>query len=397
MGDLIRNIHPEVAKYRDELIEIRRHFHKHPELGYKEFETAAYVAKYLRDLGIEVTSGVGVTGVVGLLKGATGDLELPCVALRADMDGLPLLEATGLDFSSVNEGVMHACGHDAHMAMLLVAAKVLSKMRSQIKGCVKFLFQPAEEGGGGAVKMIEDGCLNSPNVDEVYGLHVWNYLPTGSVDVVSGPVMAAVDSFIISVTGLGGHGAVPENTVDAVLVSGHLITALHSIVSRNVSPLDSAVLTIGTVNGGFANNVIADHCELRGTARVLNPDMKSLVKKRMEEVCSGIGHTFNAKVELNFHSSYPVTDNKHLEPYDNVRKAAEQVVGKAGVTAAGKTMASEDFSFFMLERPGCFFFIPSKIADEIERPHHKTIFTVNEDCLEIGSSVFVNLVQNILT
>ena len=276
----------EVVALKDELIANRRWFHAHPELSFKEVITAAKVADLLRSYGIsEVHEKVGRTGVIGLIRGG---LPGPCIALRADMDGLPIVETADIPYKSTNEGVMHACGHDGHMAGLLAAAKVLHEQRASLAGVVKLVFQPAEEGYGGAKEMIADGCLVDgplgPAVDQIYGLHIWSHNAVGVVACSHGPVMAASDKWEIDVKGSGGHGAAPHKTVDAIVEAAHLVTTLQTVVSRSLDPLESSVLTVGTVHGGHGYNIIADKVRLTGTCRSFDPATQDTMERRMHEV-----------------------------------------------------------------------------------------------------------------
>ena len=247
------NLNPDLLSIKNQIIKTRRDFHKHPELSFQEHRTASIVAKSLKKFGLKVQKNIGKTGVVGLLKGSKAGKT---IALRADMDALPIQEISKVSYKSINDGIMHACGHDAHTAILLGVAEVLSNNKNKIKGNIKFIFQPAEEGYGGAKYMIDDGALD--NVEEIYALHVWNYQKSGTVGVQSGPVMAAADMFTIKIQGTGGHGAAPQGTVDCIMVSSQLIQSLQTIVSRNTNPLENTVLTIGQINGGYNFNIIAD-------------------------------------------------------------------------------------------------------------------------------------------
>ena len=274
----------------ERLIRDRRDFHAHPELGYNEQRTAATVAERLADHGYAVTRGVGRTGVVGLLEGlkqapeADSGADTRVLLYRADMDGLPVQEENDVDYRSQNDGVMHACGHDAHVAIALGVAAQMARERDHLRGHLKFAFQPAEEGGKGAVAMIEDGVLESPKVSATVGLHVWNNFPTGTVGIYAGPMMAAVDEFELTIQGRGGHGAMPQQTVDAIVVAAQVVTALQTIVSRNVSPLDAAVVTVGKFTAGNAFNIIADTAHLRGTIRTFSQETNASIPEMFERV-----------------------------------------------------------------------------------------------------------------
>ena len=310
------------------------------------------------------------------------------------MDALPIEETSGLDFSSKNKGVMHACGHDGHMAMLLGAAKILSENRNKYNGTVRFIFQPAEEGLGGARYMIDDGCLNG--VDEIYGIHVWNYQPVGEVGIKDGPVLAAADMFEIKVRGIGGHGAAPQGTVDTIVVSSHLVQALQTIVSRNTNPLESTVITVGKINGGHNFNVISEEVSMSGTARAYTEKNRKLIKQRMEEVIDGIAKTYNAEIILDYKDGYPPTIN-HSEPTKKVLDAANRIVGeKAGMPYL--SMGGEDFAYYLQKVPGCFFFVGSAPNEKelFETPHHCSHFNMDEKALLIGSSVYLNLIDDIM-
>ena len=384
------NIREEIINIKDKIIHWRRDFHQYPELAFKEFRTADVIIEELRSMGLDPKENVGKTGVTADLKCGDG----PVIALRADMDALPVKETSGLEFSSRNEGVMHACGHDGHMAMLLGAAKVLSDNKKIYNGTVRFIFQPAEEGEGGARYMIEDGCLDG--VDEIYGIHVWNYQRVGEVGVKDGPVLAAADMFDIKVKGIGGHGAAPQGTVDTVVVSSHLIQALQTIVSRNTNPLESTVITVGKINGGHNFNIIADEVSLSGTARSYTEENRLLIKQRMKNIIDGIAKTYNAEITLDYKDGYPPTIN-HVDSTEKVLKAANRIVGqKAGMPYL--SMGGEDFAYYLQKIPGCFFFVGSAPnGNELfETPHHCSHFNMDEEALLIGPSIYLNLVDDIM-
>lgn len=384
------NIRKEIKEIEKMIIDWRRDFHQFPELSFQEHRTGDVIADELRSMGLEPKVKVGKTGVTADLKFGNG----PVIGLRADMDALPIQETSGLPFSSQNDGVMHACGHDGHMAMLLGAAKALTQKDNQYNGTVRFIFQPAEEGEGGARYMIEDGCLEG--IDEIYGIHVWNYQPVGEVGVKDGPVLAAADMFDIKIKGIGGHGAAPQGTVDSVVVSSYLVQALQTIVSRNTNPLESTVISIGKINGGNNFNIIADQVSLSGTARAYSEENRNLIKTRMEEIIKGVEKTYNANITFDYKDGYPPTIN-HVGPTQKVLKAAEKVVGdKAGMPYL--SMGGEDFAYYLKEKPGCFFFVGSAPNEQelFETPHHCSHFTMDERALLVGPSIYLNLLDNIM-
>ena len=385
------NIKKEIQKISEHIYSYRRDFHQYPELSFQEYRTAETISKHLESFGIEHRTGVGKTGVVGEIVFGDG----PTIALRADMDALPIQEVGDLKYKSKNEGVMHACGHDGHMAILLGAANVLSKNKKLKKGKVRFIFQPAEEGAGGARYMIKDGCLDQ--VDEIYGLHLWNYQPVGEIGVKNGPIMAAADMFDIIIKGKGGHGATPQGTVDAIVVASNLITMLQTIVSRNTNPLDNTVVTIGEINGGQNFNVIADEVRLTGTTRAYTENNRNMIKKRMQDIIDGVSKSFGAEIVLKYKEGYPPTVN-HEDPTKLVLEASSMVVGK-GAGYPYLSMGGEDFSYYLQKVPGCFFFVGSAPDKNniLSTPHHCSHFDIDERSLLIGASVYVNLIDNILS
>ncbi len=378
---------PEVTAIKGEIITNRREFHKHPELGFKEQRTAKVIAEKLKSYGIEIRTGVGKTGVIGdIYSKKDGKI----IALRADMDALPVQETSDVSYKSQNNGAMHACGHDGHMAMLLGAAKILSQKRDLFKGDIRFIFQPAEEGKGGARYMIADGCLDG--VDEIYGMHLWNYQPYREIGVKSGAVMAAADIFDITVKGIGGHGAAPQGTVDAIVVASNLIMNLQTIVSRSTDPLESTVITVGKIEGGHGFNIIADEVKLRGTVRAMTEKNRLMVKTRMQEVIDGVAKASSATIEMDYQDGYPPTINDK-ESTKMVQKVARKIVGD-GTVEPYLTMGAEDFSYYLQKIPGCFFFIGSAPFDKelMSVPHHCSHFDIDERALLIGTSMFVQLI-----
>lgn len=385
------NIKKEIQKISEHIYSYRRDFHQYPELSFQEYRTAETISKHLESFGIEHRTGVGETGVVGEIAFGDG----PTIALRADMDALPIQEVGDLEYKSKNKGVMHACGHDGHMAILLGTANALSKNEKLKKGKVRFIFQPAEEGAGGARYMIKDGCLDQ--VDEIYGLHLWNYQPVGEIGVKNGPIMAAADMFDIIIKGKGGHGATPQGTVDAIVVASNLITMLQTIVSRNTNPLDNTVVTIGEINGGQNFNVIADEVRLTGTTRAYTENNRNMIKKRMQDIIDGVSKSFGAEIVLKYKEGYPPTVN-HEDPTKLVLEASSMVVGK-GAGYPYLSMGGEDFSYYLQKVPGCFFFVGSAPDKNniLSTPHHCSHFDIDERSLLIGASVYVNLIDNILS
>ena len=380
------NIKPEILSLKKKIINTRRDFHKYPELSFQEKRTSKIVAEKLKSFGIKTKKNIGKTGVVGILE---SEIDGPTIALRADMDALPIQETNNFSYKSVNDGVMHACGHDAHTAILLGAAEALSKMKKKLRGNIRFIFQPAEEGFGGAQFMINDGAID--NVDEIYGLHVWNYQKSGTVGVKSGPVMAAADMFNIKIKGKGGHGAAPQGTVDSIVVASHLIQALQTIVSRNTNPLESTVVTIGEINGGYNFNIIADEVILKGTTRAYTIKNKNLIKKRMKDIIAGMEKTFKAKITLDYKDGYPPVIND-VNATQTVYGAAKKIV-KNNVIEPYLSMGGEDFSYYTNKIPGCFFFLGSAPKDRkpFSTPHHCSHFDIDEKAMLIGSSIFIEI------
>lgn len=368
------------------LISTRRDLHRHPELGYQERRTADVVAERLRAAGFEVRERVAETGVVGTLRGAAGDG--PTLVLRADMDALPIQEENAHAFTSVHPGRMHACGHDAHMAIGLAVAERLAQRRAEWPGTVRYVFQPAEEGGGGALRMVESGVLDG--ADAVLGLHVWMALDKETIGVVPGPMMAGSTDFRLVVHGRGGHGAIPQETVDSIVVASHLVVALQSIVARQVSPLDTAVVSVGAFHAGTAFNAIADSAVLEGTIRAYRMELLEELGERIRAVAAGVCSAFGASFDLHLGvMPYPPTVNDPAMTARVVR-AAEAVVGPERVRTDPevRTMAAEDFAEFSRRVPGCFFFLG--IRDEaagVVHPHHSPWFDVSEEALPVGVEV----------
>ncbi len=381
------------SSLQDRLVQIRRTLHQHPELGFEEEQTGALVADTLRGLGLEVQTGVAKTGVVGLLRGAKPGKT---VALRADMDALPVTELNQHEYRSKTPGKMHACGHDAHVTTLLGTAMVLSQLRDQLAGNVKFIFQPAEEGPGGAEQMVAEGVLENPKVDAIVGAHVWPGIPAGRVGVAPGPMMAAPDTMNLKIIGRGGHGAEPHLTIDAVAISAQVITALQNIVSRMRNPMDPVVVTIGSIHGGTRFNVIAQEVEMAGTVRTFNPETRKKMPGLIEKVVAGVCSSFDAKYEFQWIPSYPATVNEPAVT-EVVRQAAVSILGDDSVlTELEPSMGGEDFSYFLARVPGCFFRLGVGNDRKATFPLHHPQFDVDESALSSGVAVFAQSTLDLL-
>jgi amidohydrolase len=373
---------------------LRRDFHMHPELGFKEVRTAGIVAKELTNLGLEVHTGIANTGVVALLEGAKPG---PVILLRYDMDALPILEETGATYASLNPSVMHACGHDGHTAIGLTVAKMLLAHRQELAGTVKFVFQPAEEGLGGAEGMITAGILENPKPDLALALHLWNEKPLGWLGVATGPAMAGAELFKIKVRGKGGHGAVPHMAVDPILAAAHIITALQSIVARNVPPLQAAVVSVCTIHGGEAFNVIPQAVEMAGTIRTFEPEVREKVLERFEVIVYGLAETMGCRVEVELQRLTPAVINQP-ESAARIAEIARQVFPEAVIdTHDYITMGSEDFAFITEKVPGCFFFIGSSNKEKgLDASHHHPCFDFDERALPRGAALMATTVAELL-
>ena len=365
------------------LIDLRRDFHRHPELSFREFRTAGRVASILRELGMEVREKVGGTGVIGLLRGPEG----PSVALRADMDALPVTEKTGLPFASETEGMMHACGHDIHTACLLGAAMLLASRRDSLPGTVKFLFQPAEEINRGAKAMIEDGALGCPVPEMIFGLHNHPELPAGTVGVREGALMASVDTISVRITGKGGHGALPHRDIDPIAGAAAVISALQTVVSRSVDPREPAVVSLGTIHGGTANNVIPETVEMTGTVRTFSEEvrgaMEGMIRRVVENTAAGLG----CRGELVYRCDLPPVVNRP-EPTEIARLAVKTVVGADALLTPVPSMGGEDFALFQEKIPGCFLWlgVGNPEAGAVY-PWHSPFFAADESSLSAGAAV----------
>jgi amidohydrolase len=382
-----------VADLHSDIQAWRRDIHQYPELLYDTLRTSSFVADRLREFGCdEVATGLGKTGVVGVIKGKkpAGPGDVKVIGLRADMDALPIAEATGLPYASKTPGLMHACGHDGHTAMLLGAARYLAETRN-FSGDAVVIFQPAEEGGAGAKAMIEDGLMDRFGIDQVYGMHNGPGIPIGSFAIRPGAVMAATDSIDIRIEGHGGHAARPHKCIDSVLVGAQIINALQQVVARSLDPLDSAVLSMCEFHAGNARNVIPQTAELRGTVRTLTPEARLLVEKRVREIISGVAQITGAKIDLVYERGYPVTVN-HAAQTDIARKIATEVAGEGGVEEMPPLMGAEDFSYMLQARPGAFIFCGNGNSAGLHHP----AYDFNDEAILYGTSFWIRLVENTL-
>lgn len=387
-------ISPEVRAVNRAVVRIRREIHADPELGFQETRTSRLIESRMKSFGVQ-TRRVCKTGVIGLIRGARPGRT---ILIRADMDALPLQEENRVPYRSRIPGVMHACGHDTHVAMALMAAKILSKMRARLRGNVKFMFQPAEEGPGGAVPMIRAGLLRNPKVDLAFALHAWNELPVGRIGVRPGPVFAGAGSFSVTIHGRGGHGASPHETVDPIVVAANFIAQAQTIVSRRISPVHPAVITFGKIDGGTRHNIIPDRVELSGTYRWFDDGTLRRLKTELRRTLEGVAAASGARASLRYTmDEYPPTVN---DPQATLlaREAAAMVVGGRNVVEQQLTMGAEDMAFVLRKVPGCYVALgSSNRAKGRAEPHHSSRFDVDESCLAIGVEFWVRLAQRALS
>lgn len=389
---LATSIANEIDEIHPGVVADRRYLHENPELGFEEQVTSAFVIDRLKALGVDdIRTGLAVTGVTALVHG-TKEGAGKVVLLRADMDALPIVEENAVDYVSKNKGVMHACGHDAHTAMLLGVARVLMNNRDKFSGTVKLLFQPSEEQGtGGALPMIQRGVLEDPHVDAVFGQHVSSGTPTGEIHVSPGANGAAADSFKIRINGKGGHGASPHQTVDPIIIATNIISALQTIVARGVDPMEQTVVSVCNIHSGFADNVIPDTCELGGTVRTFDPELRDFAQERLTTIATSIAKSFGAVAEVEYNRGYPATINDAAMA-ELVREAAAEAVGEDLVKEGEPGMGAEDFSYFLNERPGAFWNVGTRNEEKgIVWPHHHPRFDVDEDGMSYGIKTMVNV------
>ena len=395
-----------ISKNLNTIIDLRHQIHQYPELGNREFKTAKLVAEHLRSLGIEVETDIAYTGVVGVLK---GNKPGPVVAVRADMDALPVTEETDLPFKSTVKttyldkevGVMHACGHDIHTSVQLGVASVLASMKRSLPGTVKFIFQPAEEGPppgeeGGAELMLKEGVFDNPKPSAVFGLHTHAALAVGELGLTIGPAMAAVDQFIITIKGKQSHGAYPHKSVDPIIMATEVVTAFQTIRSRSLSPLEPSVVTVGIIRGGERFNIIPEEVHLEGTVRTYNPEVQDMVEKRMNEILKGITLAYGGSFELNYDRGTPATINDP-ELCKQMIPTLERVVGKDNLKMMDPVMGGEDFAIFANEVPGIYYRLGVVKPGTTSGWIHTPTFRADDSCLEVGIRAMSNLVVDYLT
>ncbi|MFB2769586.1 M20 family metallopeptidase [Pelatocladus sp. BLCC-F211] len=414
-----------IRSLQPQLVEWRRRLHQKPELGFQEKLTAEFVSQKLQEWGIEHQTGIAETGIVAIIRGekqpeASNPKSIDAsaatygshsvskrrviqnpkskvLAIRADMDALPIQEQNEVAYRSQHDGIMHACGHDGHTAIALGTAYYLQQHRQDFAGTVKIIFQPAEEGPGGAKPMIDAGVLKNPDVDAIIGLHLWNNLPLGTLGVRAGALMAAVETFNCTIFGKGGHGAMPHQTVDSVVVAAQIVNALQTIVARNVNPIDSAVVTVGELHAGTKCNVIADTARMSGTVRYFNPALQGFFSQRIKQIIAGVCQTLGANYDFQYCELYPATIND-AGMAELVRSVAEEVVETpVGIVPECQTMGGEDMSYFLQEVPGCYFFLGSANQQKnLAYPHHHPRFDFDETALAMGVEMFVRCVDRFL-
>jgi amidohydrolase len=385
LSDDVRAVTPEV-------VAIRRDVHSHPEPGFKETRTADLIERRLCAMRVEARRIAG-TGILATIKGAKPGKTM---LVRADIDALPVTELNEVPYRSKVPGMMHACGHDGHVATALGAATILAARRDSLAGTIKFMFQPAEEGPGGALPMIEAGILNKPKVDACFAMHMWNDLEVGQIGARPGPVFASADEFTIKIVGKGGHGAAPHQVIDPVVAAAHVTLALQTIVSRKTHPLKSAVVTVGQIHGGVRHNIISDTATLNGTCRALEKPVRAMIQKEIRAIAKGVAGALGAKAEVEWRDGYPPTVNDP-KMTELVRAAAAEVVGEDNVVAQEITMGAEDMSYVLERVPGCYWLLGSANAKKgLDYPHHSARFDFDEESLPIGVQVWTKIAERFL-
>lgn len=394
MNDFIFKL---ISRVEDKMIKAREHLHKNPELSFREYNTMEYICAYLSSLGIPFKSGIAGTGVVAEIQGEKPSQNPLCLLIRADMDALPILETSSKPYASTNEGVMHACGHDGHTAILLGVCEALNIIKDKFSGCVKLVFQPGEETTGGAKPMIDEGILENPKVDACLALHMDSDLDTGIIRIKSGSLYASPDDFKITVIGKGGHAAEPQNCIDPILISANIITELSALVEREIRPLDDAVVTVGAVHSGTATNIIPDTAEIIGTARSLTNSVRATLKNRIGEIANSVCAAFGASCEYEFTELFPPLINDE-ELSKKLYSTAVDILGEENCVFGGNyTMAGEDFAYFTQKVPSVLFKLGCRNEDKgIVNPLHHSSFDIDEDCLKVGAAVFVGFALDFL-
>ncbi len=373
---------------------IRRDLHQHPELGFQEVRTSGIIAKELREIGLEVTTGIAKTGVIAMIDGAKPG---PVIMLRFDIDALPISEQTGADYASQNPGLMHACGHDGHVAIGLTVARLLNEHRDQLSGTVKLVFQPAEEGAGGAETMVKEGALESPAPVRCLGLHIWNEKPLGWLGVAAGPVMASAATFSVTLTGKGGHGAMPHQTIDPVVAAAQIISAAQTISSRNTDPQKACVISFCSIHAGDAFNVIPQAMEMKGTIRAFEPEVEQMAYKRLDEIVRGIGAAMGCQVEISITNITPAVINDP-QTTSAVKQAAQTLLPDHDLDERGRfTMGAEDFAYYQQKVPGTFFFVGSTNAEKgLIYGHHHPKFDFDEGVLPRAAALMAGAAVELL-
>jgi amidohydrolase len=380
----------DIDEIKDLVVKIRRDLHLIPETAYTEEKTADYITRYLKAQGLQMQTGIAKYGVVGIMDtGKAGDTLL----IRSDMDALPITEETNLDFASIHPGVMHACGHDGHMAMVLGAATILNKLKDSLKGTIKFLFQPAEEGPGGARPMIEAGVMENPTVNYAVGCHLWPDIAEGTIGIKAGPLMAAMDRFDLRIIGRGGHGAMPHLCLDALEIGTQVVNALQRVVSRQMNPLQPSVVTVGSFHAGSAFNVIPGEALISGTTRTFDRDVWNTWPQRLEKIIGGVCDSMGAGYELKYSQGYPPLLND-TDMAQVLARCAAKVVGEDNVIEPESTMGGEDMAYYLEKSKGCYFFLGVARADCA--PIHNSRFDFNEDVLLHGVETYCRVAMDLL-
>ena len=380
------NILKVVEQEKETLLRHKMLFSSIPEIGFNEYKTSQFICNELKEYGYNVISNISGTGVLGVLEGNNSEWD-ECILFRADMDALVIQDENG------NEKISHVCGHDAHMAIILALARIIARNKDNLKGNIKFLFQPAEETMGGAVQMISNNVLENPKVTKAFGIHVWSEFKVGEIAINHGPVMAGGDELSIDVIGKGGHGALPESAIDTIIIASNIVNAFQTIISRNINPLEHAVISIGTINGGKSKNSIAELTKITGTCRYYSEEIQALMINRIESIALGYAKSFGGNAKVKYVKKHPPLNN-WKEEVDVVKKIAKDIVGRSNVIEEYRSMCVEDFSYYLKEVPGCFIFLGCR--DGMYYPQHNNNYYVADDALIIGLQLLYNIALNYL-